>query len=626
MPRRRWRQLGTTTSALVGRPGGAAPSTRRCLDGRLVSIVLPAARPRRRSASGDRARCSPRAMPAGSSSSSTTAADDRTAAVRRSRSSSPIHGSRRPRRMAWRRCRRRLATRGFARRAVSIVAFLDSDNRWLPRPARHRRPGVRAPRDRRGPSTNSSSLERTAGVRPMCGTSSARSLDLDRRELHRPRRRDRAAQPARRAPRASRRGGRPFDTPLRAAVATGTSSSGCAARANRRASTPSRARLRATSGPRRISTLVEALRASLHRIAAPHRRPTGGRAPGPLRRVALPPGHRDLHPGRPSWGCGPSALRCEVWSEEDVAVPYEPEVPWPRGTPRGPHPAHFRPDLVLSHWLHVGPRPPRRSPDSSGIPHAVRCHGFDYDEGIVDELARRPRRRRATCSPPRRELPRSCPNVVIDSGRRSTPQRVRPDGRQGPAARRCASSAGLLTKDLEHLPPRRRCAARSTASCSASATPTEAEERTEDAGASGPHELGSPVEIVLDVQPREGGRPSRCDAGIYLHTHGDRPPARACRSPQSRRWPPGRWCSAASCPGSSTSAGGRSSTVGPPPRSGPTHAAALINDTLHWTDERWATQARRGARPRLDPAPRRPGGRTTCCATWRERLGVGVPG
>ena len=43
----------------------------------------------------------------------------------------------------------------------------------------------------------------------------------------------------------------------------------------------------------------------------------------------------------------------EVWSESDVAVPYRPDAPLHRGDLADAI-AAVRPDIVLTHWLHIG--------------------------------------------------------------------------------------------------------------------------------------------------------------------------------------------------------------------------------------------------------------------------------
>jgi hypothetical protein len=58
----------------------------------------------------------------------------------------------------------------------------------------------------------------------------------------------------------------------------------------------------------------------------------------------------------------------EVWSDEDVAVPYDPGVPWHRGSLED-HIERFRPHLVLTHWLNIGAHTPKRiaGPEPAGV-------------------------------------------------------------------------------------------------------------------------------------------------------------------------------------------------------------------------------------------------------------------
>ena len=306
----------------------------------------------------------------------------------------------------------------------------------------------------------------------------------------------------------------------------------------------------------------------------------------------------------------------EVWSEEDVAVPYEPGLPWTRGTLED-HILAFRPNLVLSHWLHVG-RDHRAVTRRLEIPHAVRCHGFDFDEGIVEELATDPGVV-IHLFPHLAGSFRDRPNVVIDPVG-FDPQRVAPtDDKDRRLVLRLA--AGLHTKDLvTFMLAALRCPEHRFVLGIGHAY--RGEERTEELVQLA-HDLGSPVEIVLDAS-HEKAAALTMDAGIYLHTHGDAHPLGMPISPVEAM-ATGSVVLARELPGVEYLSGGALLYGGATPEARADHAASLINDTLHWTDERWATQARAA----LDVAwTRHPAGLVAndLLTTWRERLGVGVPG
>ena len=71
----------------------------------------------------------------------------------------------------------------------------------------------------------------------------------------------------------------------------------------------------------------------------------------------------------------------EVWSEDDVAVPYTAAAPWHRGTLADAI-KRVRPDIVHIHWINIGVK---HAPAAAahGIPVTVRCHGFEV---TVDTL------------------------------------------------------------------------------------------------------------------------------------------------------------------------------------------------------------------------------------------------
>jgi glycosyltransferase involved in cell wall biosynthesis len=77
-------------------------------------------------------------------------------------------------------------------------------------------------------------------------------------------------------------------------------------------------------------------------------------------------------------------VEVEVWSEKDVASPFESEVPVHRGSLTEAI-VRFKPDIVHTHWLHMAERlsqPLKRA----GLPLTVRGHGFEFTTEIVAKL------------------------------------------------------------------------------------------------------------------------------------------------------------------------------------------------------------------------------------------------
>ena len=375
-----WRQLGTTTSALVAAQAAHAADT-PVPGADLVSIILPVrARPvelRRAVAS---------VLAQSHAGWELLIIDDGAhdqPADGGARGSPPRSaGAPRP----WRWPGRGGGTQpGIHEARGEIVTFLDSDNWWFP--GRIETILRELDPDMRGPSTSSPCSRHGRRV-PHVGTSGGPASSLDQgnfidlgavivrrsllQELHVP------SQP----------GGPdgPFDTAL-----------------ERLSDWDLIQRLHARSEPRRIDVVGHVYEETLpHRISAEvpygpayHRvrsRIVGRPAEG--LRVLLAEWHfpqvTETYIQADIAGLRALGAEVEVWSEEDVAVPYEPGVPWTRGTLED-HILAFRPNLVLSHWLHVG-HDHRAVTRRLELPHAVRCHGFDFDEGIVEELATDPRR------------------------------------------------------------------------------------------------------------------------------------------------------------------------------------------------------------------------------------------
>ena len=78
----------------------------------------------------------------------------------------------------------------------------------------------------------------------------------------------------------------------------------------------------------------------------------------------------------------------EVWSEDDVAVPYAAAAAWHRGTLEAAI-ERVRPDIVHIHWVNsaVTHAP---AATARGIPVTVRGHGFDVTPGMTRALLAQP--------------------------------------------------------------------------------------------------------------------------------------------------------------------------------------------------------------------------------------------
>lgn len=305
----------------------------------------------------------------------------------------------------------------------------------------------------------------------------------------------------------------------------------------------------------------------------------------------------------------------EVWSDEGVATAYEPEVPWRRGSLED-HIRDVHPDLVLSHWLHVG-HDHRPLTKRLGIPHAVRCHSFDFNPGIVEDLAKDPGvvvhlfGHLASQFADR-------PNVVVSpvgfDSRRFTPAEAK-DRR---LVLRLA--AGLHTKDLAtFMLAARRCPEHRFVLGIGRAF--QAEERADELVQLA-HDLDSPVEILIDSTHDEAARLTM-DAGIYLHTHGE---SHVLGMPIStvEAMATGALVLARELPGIDYLDGGALRYSGGSPEARADHVAALINDTLHWTEHRWAEHARAA----IDLAwTHHPANLVAndLLTSWRDHLGLAAP-
>ena len=266
----------------------------------------------------------------------------------------------------------------------------------------------------------------------------------------------------------------------------------------------------------------------------------------------------------------------EVWSESGVAVPYEPDAPLHRGDLTDAI-AAARPDIVLTHWLHIGAqyRPAVRE---AGLPMAVRGHGFDHNPAVVQVLLEDPGvvlhlfpHLVSTPHPRQRPLP-----VAFDQHRYPP----HPDKDRRLVVR---TGVGLRTKDYEtFLTVAARCPDHRfvLSLCHAYLV----EEQTEEVVARR-DELGAPVEILVDAPVAEVadlvGR-----AGIYLHTHG-RTHTYGMSVSIAEALGTGAYVVAPDLPGMRSYVGHAADLY-----RDAAGAAALIQQTAHWDADRWRTQWR----------------------------------
>ncbi len=298
----------------------------------------------------------------------------------------------------------------------------------------------------------------------------------------------------------------------------------------------------------------------------------------------------------------------EVWSESGVAVPYEPDAPLHRGDLADAI-AAVRPDIVLTHWLHIGAqyRPAVRE---AGLPMAVRGHGFDHNPAVVHDLLDDPGvvlhlfpHLASTPHPRQRPLP-----VAFDQNRYPP----HPDKDRRLVVR---TGVGLRTKDYEtFLTVAARCPDHRfvLSLCHAYLV----EEQTEEVVARR-DELGAPVEILVDAPVAEVadlvGR-----AGIYLHTHG-RTHTYGMSVSIAEALGTGAYVVAPDLPGMRSYVGHAADLY-----RDAAGAAALIQQTAHWDADRWRTQWR-GASDHVHLNYGATDVAEAMLDQWRDVLGVRPP-
>lgn len=301
----------------------------------------------------------------------------------------------------------------------------------------------------------------------------------------------------------------------------------------------------------------------------------------------------------------------EAWSQDDVAVPYQPGLPVHRGDLADAIEA-TRPDVVLTHWLHKGAEY-RATVRAAGLPLAVRGHGFDHDYRVIDELLDDPGvvvhlfPHLATTRPhhPRlRVLP-----VAFD------PDRFAPATGKD---RRLVVRTGvaLETKDYDcFFEVAERCPDHRFVLVLCHAYQVE---QQLEAIVARRDERGAPVEVLVDVPPEKAAE-LVAQAGTYLHTHGTGVPYGMSVS-LAEAMGTGCYVLGRHLPGMVEYLGPAGDVY-----RDPAHAAALVQQTRHWDDRRW-NQAWRVAADWAHVQFGAPEVADTMLRQWREVLGVGVSG
>ena len=298
----------------------------------------------------------------------------------------------------------------------------------------------------------------------------------------------------------------------------------------------------------------------------------------------------------------------EVWSESDVAVPYRPDAPLHRGELADAI-AAVRPDVVVTHWLHIGAQY-RSAVRAAGLPLAVRGHGFDHQPGVLRELLDDPG-----------VVVHLFPHLAHAPHPRQRPLPVAFDqDRYPPAAdkdRRLVvrTGVGLHTKDYD------------TFFAAAASCPDHrfvlslcrgylVEDQTDEIVARCA-ELDAPVEILVDA-PLDEVTDLVGRAGTYLHTHG-RKHVYGMSISIAEALGTGCYVIAPDLPGMRGYVGDAADLY-----ADASGAAALVQQTAHWDDDRWRQQWCCAA----DHAHLHHGSRDVAEAMldqWREVLGIRPP-
>jgi glycosyltransferase involved in cell wall biosynthesis len=270
-------------------------------------------------------------------------------------------------------------------------------------------------------------------------------------------------------------------------------------------------------------------------------------------------------------------IEVEVWSEENVAAPFESEVPVHRGNLSDVI-AQFKPDLVHTHWIDMGIKYGPLLKDS-GLPLTVRGHGFEFSTELTAKLDSDPAVKGIYLFP---HFAAQCDSGKVKSlAAVFNPELYFPKKEKD---RRLVVRTGtaLPTKDLiTFFKTAQLCLTHRFVLAVAQAYKAEA---YLDEVIAMNQSLGNPVEILINVQHEELSEIMR-NAGIYMHTAGvDQPfgmPISICESMAT-----GCYVLARKFPASAAylgNAGDLYETA--------EGAALYIQKTLQWSDDDWTKAA-----------------------------------
>jgi glycosyltransferase involved in cell wall biosynthesis len=272
----------------------------------------------------------------------------------------------------------------------------------------------------------------------------------------------------------------------------------------------------------------------------------------------------------------------EVWSEEqETAAPFATSTSVHRGSLEDAI-SEVRPDLVMTHWLHTGANLIDRVA-ATGVPMVVRGHGFDYDGQFLDQLTAHPSVRRIYLFP---HFYRS----LAQPDERIRPLAVAFDAeRYTPAEKKdrllvVRSGVAIPTKAYGTLfEVAQQCPDHRFVLCLVHAHRRES--YLEEVRALR-DEMDAPVDIHVDV-PHDQMREIIGSAGIYLHTHGLEAPFGMPIS-IAESMGTGSYVIARDLPGCRDYLGDAGALYRTSEE-----AAQLVRTTQSWSDERWRDASNR---------------------------------
>ncbi|MFN0087738.1 MAG: glycosyltransferase [Blastocatellia bacterium] len=267
-------------------------------------------------------------------------------------------------------------------------------------------------------------------------------------------------------------------------------------------------------------------------------------------------------------------VEVEVWSQEDVAAPYESEAEVHRGSLAAAI-ERFQPDVLHTHWLNMAGQILDASKES-GLPVTVRAHGFEFAPDLAMHLESLPRIRSLFLFPHQIAKCRTAGAKMVPLNGMFRPDLYSPSRKDRRLVVR--TGTGLMTKDYgSFMRTARLCPDHRFLLILCRAY---LKEKVTDEVVRMNAEMGSPVEIRINLQHEEVaqwmGR-----AGVYMHTTD---PAEPYGMPISiaEAMATGAHVIARRMPESEAyleGAGAMYDTA--------EEAASLIRQTLAWTDLEW---------------------------------------